>query len=280
MPAEEFAAARVPDHRAATGHPGDTAGAHTDLRYLQRTPAGAEYVRQIDENESDRRARSTFREIVLSIAPPGGALFDFGAGPGLDARFFAERGFTVGAYDVDPRMREFFADHCRNFIDSGRVTLDRGTYREFVTSDTTDHRRRADLVISDFAPLNIVDDLPELFAKFHALTNSQGKVLASVLSPCFIDDLRTRWWWRGAPRLWRDGQLFLPGPQAPHYRRMLDHFRTVSARHFRLTRLFRGLPPSNGGPPVGVDVSRRSRLAWLHVISCRYMFLLFEKTGC
>ena len=57
---------------------------------------------------------------------------DFGAGPGIDARFFAERGFTVDAYDVDPRMRDFFADHCRDLIDSGRVTLDGSAYREFL----------------------------------------------------------------------------------------------------------------------------------------------------
>ncbi len=84
-----------------------------DLRYVQHTPAGAQYVKQISAEESDRSTRSAFRDRVLGIAPSGAALFDFGAGPGIDARFFAERGFTVDAYDVDPRMRDFFADHCR-----------------------------------------------------------------------------------------------------------------------------------------------------------------------
>ena len=74
-----------------------------DLRYLQHTPAGAEYVSQITAQESDRRTRSAFRDLVLNIAPPAARLFDFGAGPGIDARFFAERGFTIDAYDVDPR---------------------------------------------------------------------------------------------------------------------------------------------------------------------------------
>ena len=211
-----------------------------DIRYLQRTPAGAEYVSQITAQESDRRARSAFRDLVLSIAPPGAKLFDFGAGPGIDARFFAEHGFTVDAYDVDPRMREFFADHCRDLIGSGRVTLDGSAYRDFLTHRSAVGERRAELVISNFAPLNLVDDLGELFGKFHALTGPTGKILASVLSPCFIGDMRSRLWWRGAPRLWRDGELFLPGPQAPYYRRLLRHFRAVSAPHFRLSRVFRG----------------------------------------
>jgi SAM-dependent methyltransferase len=249
-----------------------------DLRYLQHTPAGAEYVDKITAQMSDRRTRSAFRDLVLSIAPPSARLFDFGAGPGIDARFFAERGFTIDAYDVDPRMREFFADHCRDLIDSGRVTLDGSAYREFLTRTAADSRRRADVVISNFAPLNLIDDLRELFERFHALTGPKGKVLASVLSPCFVGDLRSRLWWRGAPRLWRDGQLFLPGPQAPYYRRRLRYFRTVSTPHFRLSRVFRGLPPSRGGHSIGIDLQRDGRFAWLHFARCRYMFLLFEKT--
>jgi SAM-dependent methyltransferase len=247
-----------------------------DLRYVQHTPAGAQYVRQISAQESDRSTRSVFRDRVLSIAPSGAALFDFGAGPGMDARFFAERGFTVDAYDVDPRMREFFADHCRDLIDSGRVSLDGRPYQDFLPHSPAIDRRRADLVISNFAPLNLVDDLRELFVKFHALTGPGGKVLANVLSPCFSGELRSRAWWRGAPRLWRDGQLFLSGPQAPHYRRLLRHYRAVSAPHFRLTRVFRGAPPVRGRDSHGVDPGRS--FAWLHVSTCRYMFLLFEKT--
>jgi SAM-dependent methyltransferase len=240
-----------------------------DLRYLQRTPAGAEYVSQITAQESDRRTRSIFRDVVLSIAPSGAKLFDFGAGPGIDARFFAERGFTIDAYDVDPRMRKFFAEHCRDHIDLGSVTLDHSAYRDFLTH-TTAHSRHADLVISNFAPLNLVEDLRELFGKFHALTGPKGKVLASVLSPYFIGDLRFRMWWRGAPRLWRNGELFLPGPQAPYYRRLLRNFRAVCAPHFRLSRV---------GNSDGIDLRRDGRFAWLQIVRCRYMFLLFEKTG-
>jgi SAM-dependent methyltransferase len=243
-----------------------------DLRYLQRTPAGAEYVGHITSQESDRRTRAAFRDLVLSTASPGAALFDFGAGPGIDARFFAERGFTIDAYDVDPRMREYFADHCRDLMDSGRVTLDGSSYREFLTRATAE--RPADLVISNFAPLNLVDDLRELFGKFNALTGPKGRILASVLSPYYGDDLRTRGWWRGATRLWLNGELFLPGPQAPYYRRLLDNFRTVSTPHFRLSRVFRGLPPSQEGQWQSID----GPFTWLRAAKCRYLFLLFEKT--
>jgi SAM-dependent methyltransferase len=242
-------------------------GNNPDLRYLERTPAGAEYVSQLSAQVSDRRTRSAFQDLVLGITPPGAALFDFGAGPGIDARFFAERGFTIDAYDVDPRMRGFFADHCADLIESGRVTLGCSTYQEFLSCRAADGKRRTDLVISNFAPLNLVDDLRQLFMKFDALTGPNGRVLASVLSPYFIGDIRSRLWWRGALRLWRDGQLFMPGPQAPYYKRLLSHFRRVSAPHFRLSRVFHGIDLRHDGP-----------FAWLHIATCRYMFLLFEKT--
>ena len=238
-----------------------------ELRHLKLTPAGAAYVSQITAQESDRRARAAFQDLVLRIAPPGAHLFDFGAGPGIDARIFAGRGFTVGAYDVDPRMAEFFTAHCRDAIQSGRVSLARGSYRQFLAGAAPDAEHRAQLVISNFAPLNLVDDLRELFVKFDALTGPRGQVLASVLNPCFLSEMRARWWWRRAPRLWRDGELFLPGPQAPHYRRLLRHFRTVSAPYFRLTHVFAGMPPI-----------RDERSGRLQIARARYMFLLFDKT--
>jgi SAM-dependent methyltransferase len=236
-----------------------------DLRHLRRTPAGAQYVRQITAHESDRRARAAFRELVARIAAPGAALFDFGAGPGIDARFFGERGFTVDAYDVDPRMRSFFAEHCQQLIASGRVSLGSGSYAHFLTGIPAQPRRSIDLVISNFAPLNLVDDLAGLFEKFQALTGPQGKVLASVLNPYWVNEMRSRWWWRRAPRLWRTGELFMPGPQAPHYRRLLRHYRKVSAPHFHISRVY------------GCDLQRGGRLASLQLARCRYLFLLFEK---
>lgn len=250
---------------------------NTDAQYVRRTLSGADYVKYITSLESDRRARAAFQDLVLRIAPPGAALFDFGAGPGIDARFFAERGFTIEAYDIDPRMREFFTEYCRDLMDSGRVVLDCGGYREFVARRRPDTAGRADLVISDFAPLNLIDDLHELFATFHALTGPNGKVVASVLNPYFVGEMKFRWWWRGALRLWRNGQLFMPGPQAPHYRRRLANFAELSLPHFRLTRVFRGLPPSSKQHSNGIDPGRGGRCAWLHVATSPFMFLLFEK---
>jgi hypothetical protein len=239
--------------------------------------SGAGYVKAITALQSDRRARSAFQDLVLRIAPPGAALFDFGAGPGIDARFYAEHGFTVGAYDVDPGMCEYFSVHCHDLIQTGNIALHTGTYREFLARKSLKDGPGVELVTSNFAPLNLITDLPELFATFHALTGPDGKILASVLSPYYIGDLKYGWWWRNSLRLWREGHFSVRGDQAPIVRRRLAEFAVQSAPYFVLKRVFPGLPPYRGQYATGVDVSRGCRHAWLGLTTCRFMFLLFEK---
>ncbi len=235
---------------------------------------GARYVEQITALESDRLARAAFRDLVLSIASPGATVFDFGSGTGMDARFYAERGLIVTAYDVDPHMCEFFGEYCRDLIEAGRITLQQGSYHDFLAS-----RKLAgvDLVTSNFAPLNLVGNLQELFAKFHALTRPGGRVLASVLSPYFVGDLKYGWWWRNAPRLWRTGHFSVPGAQAPIVRRARSDFARQSAPHFTLERVFRGLSSFSKRDMAGLDMNGVALHRALRVSTCRFMFLLFVR---
>ncbi len=237
---------------------------------------GARYVEQITARESDRSARTAFHQVVLKLAAPGATVFDFGAGTGMDARFYAENGFKVAAYDVDPRMCDFFANHCRDLIEAGRVSLESGAYREFLARPTAG-AAGVDLVTSNFAPLNLIGDLRELFAKFHTLTSPGGRVLASVLSPYFIGDMRYRWWWRHLLRLWRTGHYSVPGAQAPIVRRRAADFAEQSAPYFTLKRIFRGLPSPGGHIPEDSEVSAGAIRSILRVSTCRFMFLLFER---
>jgi SAM-dependent methyltransferase len=238
---------------------------------------GAEYIRQITALESDRRARATFLDLALQIVPPGAALFDFGSGPGIDARFYAQHGLRVTAYDVDTKMCEFFAEHCRDLMNAGSVKLKTGPYSEFLAQKRAGDHHGVDLVTSNFAPLNLVPDLGALFATFHALTGPRGKVLASVLNPYFAGDLRYSWWWRNAPRLWRVGHFSVPGAQAPIVRRRLANFAANCGPYFKLERVFKGLPAAPAIRANGIDVSNGPGHAWTRLTTCRFMFLLFQK---
>jgi SAM-dependent methyltransferase len=244
---------------------------------MSETHTGARYVEAISALPSDRRARTAFHDLVLRITRPRAALFDFGAGPGIDARFYAERGFRVGAYDVDPGMCDYFSEHCRQFIHTGQIALYTGTYPDFLAGETPRDAPGVDLVTSNFAPLNLVGDLQGLFAKFHTLTTPDGKVLASVLSPYFVGDMQYRWWWSNCPRLWRNGHFSVPGARGPIVRRRLADFAAQSAPYFALKRVFPSVPLHGDSRPDGIDMSRHGGSAWLRLTSSRFMFLLFEK---
>lgn len=195
----------------------------------------------------------------------------------MDARFYAESGFNVAAYDVDPQMRDFFASHCQHFIQAGQVAAGRGEYLDFLACKNVGGFRDFDLVTSNFAPLNLIENLQDLFAKFHALTAPRGKVLASVLSPYYIGDMKYLWWWRNAQRLWRDGFYSVPGAQARIFRRRIGDFAAKAAPYFALNQVFLGPGASGTQSAKGVDVSDGAVLASLLASKYRFMFLLFER---
>ena len=249
---------------------------HASNGHASRIVTGAQYVAQITARESDRQARAAFRDLAVRTANPGASLLDFACGTGLDARFYAERGFSVSAYDIDRQMCEFFAAHCRDLMEAGRVTLEGGAYRDFLARQSAGGARTVDLVTSNFAPLNLIGNLNELFATFHARTSPHAKVLASVLSPYYLGDLRYPWWWRNLLPLMRDGRFSVAGAQAAIVRRRLADFAAQSAPYFTLQRVFWGLPPRGRRDVAGIQLSG-ARGAWLRLSTCRFMFLLFSR---
>jgi SAM-dependent methyltransferase len=228
---------------------------------------GEEYVRTITRSESDRRARTAFQNLVLKVATPGACIFDFGCGPGLDARFYARQGFKVVAFDVDERMCATFAEYCKAEMESGQIELFQGDYRYFLDTLIPILRARFDisLVTSNFAPLNMIADLRELFAGFQALTPPGARVLASVLHPYFIEDMRYRWWWKNRHR----SCYVLPYMVGMVYRRTPENFASQAAPHFALQAAVRGLPRRAD--------ARLKRASSLTLATARFTFLLFAK---
>ncbi len=235
--------------------------------------AGADYVRALTRRPADLRARAAFRQLALELAPPGARILEFGAGPGLDAHFYAERGREVVAYDVDPKMCDYFASHCAAAIADGTVTLQTGSYETFLTQPAP--ARAADLVTANFAPFNLIDDPARLFGTLARLTTEAGAVLVSALSPGYLRDLRYAWWWGHLPQLLRHGRFALPGSQAAIWRRTPADFAQQAQPHFEFIRAYRGLTDRHGrADRSGVPGTPR---AWRYGLTCRFLFLLFRK---
>jgi SAM-dependent methyltransferase len=227
---------------------------------------GAKYLAAMTVRASDRQARAAFQSLALDAAGSSATVFDFGAGAGVDARFYAERGLRVAAYDIDPGMSAFFAEYCGDLIRDGRIELHTGSYRDFLAGPSSS-RERFDLITANFAPLNLIADLHELFACFAAMIRPGGGVLASVLNPYYLGDLRYGWWWGNAYRLLRHGHYSLPGVQGVIVRRSLEDFSRQCAPHFVLQEVFAGARAA----PV------HRGLMSLRLTASQFMFLLFRK---
>jgi SAM-dependent methyltransferase len=238
-----------------------------NLAILTWMVAGEEYLAAIVALDCDRRARVAFQNRVLKTAAPGTCLLDFGAGPGIDAKFYAARGFRVIAYDIDPRMCASFERLCKDEIASGQVTLFQGDYWDFIARKLPALRAEYDikLVTANFAPLSLIDDPHELFARLHQVLSPGGKLLASVLNPNFVSDLRYRWWWTQRLSYWRQGYFSVAGNATNIYRRSRRNFDSLARPYFRLESVARGLP-DRGRPP-------------LSLLTSRYLFLTFGRQG-
>jgi SAM-dependent methyltransferase len=230
---------------------------------------GEMYLEAIRARESDRNARRAFLGTVMKVAGPGSHILDFGAGPGMDAKFYAGRGLRVAAYDIEPRMCAAFRRHCAEEIASGQVQLFEGGYREFLERQIPEIRARyaIDVVTANFAPLSLIDDPQELFGKLYELTRPQAVILASVLNPQFVGDWRYGWWWANRLRYWRDGHFSVRGEDFNVYRRSYENFASLAHPYFTLQATIRGLP-DNLAP------SSSGRLA---LLTSRYTFLLFAR---
>lgn len=230
---------------------------------------GEEYAHAISVRAADRDARAAFREAVLTLVPPRGTIFDFGAGPGADAKFYADRGFRVFAYDVDDAMCTALRASCDHEIAQGVITLVESPYGKLLNEAASRNVRDVDLITANFAPMNLVPAPEETFEMFASLLAEHGRLLLSVLNPSFIGDMRYPWFWTNKLRLWRDGHFKISGPVNHVWRRSVGEFKRLSEPRFRLRRVLRGLPTPKW--------CAAAPFRWLARPTSQYLFLVFEK---
>jgi SAM-dependent methyltransferase len=235
--------------------------------------SGRAYVEAISAIDADRAYRSAFLGLALDLVPPRAAIFDFGCGPGLDARAYLDRGHEVHGFDVDADMRATFRDTCAREMHMNRAQLVPGTYAEFLASRS---EPGFDLVASNFAPLNLVPDPAALFRKLAALLKPTGHALISVLNPWHRGDLRYGWWWRGLPRLLGRGCYAVPGAQAPITRWQPRRLASLAAPALGLQAIY--APSTLAG-----EAPRRVRLArpfdWPRLSAARFLFLQWKRVA-
>lgn len=187
--------------------------------------SGESYHRFMLASPRDQRVRDHFQGLALALLPPAASVLDFGAGTGIDAQAYAAHGHPTFVYEPSPAMAGYLAVHCRDAIERGRIVA---------VDASLDCQVHA--VTANFAVLNHIPQQAALFEQLSRVVHPGGFVLASMLNPYYLGDLRYSWWRRNLLRLLRDGRYAIESESRIH-RFAPRVVARAAAAHFQLERI-------------------------------------------
>lgn len=152
------------------------------------------YDRELARDPGYWWTRAAFRQFVADEVPAGSTLLDFGCGTGLDAAWYAERGYRIAVYDNSAGMLAQLRTRCADEISSGTVVPIETSYEDFLSG--ADASPAVDAVVANFAVLNQIQEPSHLFFALEKRLRTGGRVIVSVLNPFYWRDVRHRIWWK------------------------------------------------------------------------------------
>jgi len=173
--------------------------------------------------------RDAFRSLVEETVAPGALLLDFGCGTGADALWYAERGYRVIAYDNCRAMIDQLRTKCAAAITRGEIIPCHAEYQAFLRLEL---RPRPVAIVSNFAVLSLISDLPTLFRSFAGHVARPGHVIVSVLNPFFWKDMRHAWWWRSYIGSLGKGMVHVDGEDIETYRYFPTKLFAIASPYF------------------------------------------------
>ncbi len=116
-----------------------------------------------------------WKEVARRVAPPA-SLLDIGCGTGIDALYFAQRGYSVTAIDAS-----------REMVNQTRNRITRADMNVRVENFGADELGKLgeetfDAIYSDLGPLNCVADLETVSQQCFKLLNPNGFLIVSVMA--------------------------------------------------------------------------------------------------
>ncbi len=129
-------------------------------------------------NAINQYKRQRVREHVLRYMGGEGSILELNAGTGIDAAYFAGKGYRVHATDIAEGMQEKLRDKMWRQGLSDKVTTE---LCSFTALDTLRRRGPYDLIFSNFAGLNCTGELDKVLRSFAPLLNPGGQVTLVIL---------------------------------------------------------------------------------------------------
>jgi SAM-dependent methyltransferase len=186
--------------------------------------------------------RSHIRELVERELPDGGSILEINAGSGIDAAYFAAKGYRVHATDIAPGMLAATAEKAAALESGDRLTHEALSFTELGNVRGGPY----DLVFSNLGGLNCTDDLAAVTTQLPHVLRPGGAIVFVLMPPVCPWELAqalrghlrtaTRRLKRGGTLAHVEGELVRTWYHAPGrlQRALSPDFETVSLRSFCL----------------------------------------------
>jgi ubiquinone/menaquinone biosynthesis C-methylase UbiE len=147
--------------------------------------------------------RDRVRRLVESELRLGGSILEINAGSGVDAAYFAAKGYRVHATDIAPGMLAAIAEKAGRPEVDGRLTFEALSFTEMARAAG----RPYDLVFSNLGGLNCIEDLVQVTGELPSVLRAGGSVVWVIMPPVSPWELLQvfRGHWRTAARRLRRG---------------------------------------------------------------------------
>jgi ubiquinone/menaquinone biosynthesis C-methylase UbiE len=123
--------------------------------------------------------RKQVRDHVMNFLRKGDRILEINAGTGLDAVYFAEKGFNIHATDYSPGMIEKLKEKTGAGNLSDKITFEQCSFTEL----NRINKGKFDYIFSNFGGLNCIPDLTTVTQHFPDLLNRNGRITLAIMPP-------------------------------------------------------------------------------------------------
>jgi ubiquinone/menaquinone biosynthesis C-methylase UbiE len=131
------------------------------------------------ENPTLTWMRNQVMKHALSYLRPNDKILELNSGTGIDAEFFAQKGFAVHCTDLSDGMVEQMKKKFSSDKYFGKVTIQQCSFTELDKIGN----KKFDFIFSNFGGLNCIPDLRKTTKFYPSLLNKNGRVCLVILPP-------------------------------------------------------------------------------------------------
>lgn len=190
------------------------------------------YDALLDKDPRERAIRRRFQHLVERSVPTGSMLLDMGCGTGIDAAWFAGRGFRVIAYDISSGMIDQLRRRCAAEIERGTVVPLAAPFSSFPS--LMSEQPRPDAIVSNYGVLNAFSSPGKFFGAMAPLLGAGRRLVVSTLNPFYWRDMLQRWWWTALRRSGSPRAIVTHGESLETSRHFHSSIMEAARPHFRL----------------------------------------------